>query len=488
MILAGFYHERKSAMELQRLVDSFEGITCIISVEKKSDGSCGEIRIKAGNAAFIKNIETPYPGAPKIVFVPDSPYMTFLPKDLNFEDMCYRSAILKQPRHTYVHPERYPFWFNIYTMPLASDEQGVGYCTYTMEFTQEADMDMMSNRSKETASDVLKTCLKMRGSSDFEKNINEVIQDVRGICGAQGCGLMLVDTDEHKFGIAAEHFSDDSRISSIKEYISSTQDYEMLVETWVKCIAGSDCIIVKNDSEMQYLETIAKQWHDQLVQSGVNSIVLFPLNYNDTLLGFLWAVNFDTDNSVRIKETLELTTFFLASDISNHRLLDRLEMMSTMDMLTGVYNRNAMNDRLSQLTQGEKGLPDTVGIVYADLNGLKNMNDTQGHNAGDAMLRAMANILRRTFSDCCVYRAGGDEFVILAENIGRDEFDKRLVELSNAAENSSELTFAVGGIYCDRRSQDLLAAIKSADEMMYANKQRYYKLHPQVKHRAVTQG
>lgn len=214
----------------------------------------------------------------------------------------------------------------------------------------------------------------------------------------------------------------------------------------------------------------------------------FPLNYSDTLLGFLWAVNFDTGNSVRIKETLELTTFFLASDISNHRLLDRLEMMSTMDMLTGVYNRNAMNDRLSQLTQGEKGLPDTVGIVYADLNGLKNMNDTQGHNAGDAMLRAMANILRRTFSDCCVYRAGGDEFVILAENIGRDEFDKRLVELSRAAENSSELTFAVGGIYCDRRSQDLLAAIKSADEMMYANKQRYYKLHPQVKHRAVTQG
>ena len=474
-------------MELQKLVDSFEGITCIISVEKKSDGSCGEIRIKAGNAAFIKNIETPYPGAPKIVFVPDSPYMTFLPKDLNFEDMCYRSAILKQPRHTYVHPERYPLWFNIYTMPLASDDDSVGYCTYTMEFTQEADMDMMSNRSKETASDVLKTCLKLRASSDFKKNVNEVVQDVRGICGAQGCGLMLVDTDERKYEIAAECFSHDSTLHSIKEFLNSAVDYEMLVETWKKCVAGSDCIIVKNDSEMEYLKTIAKQWYDQLVHSGVRSIVLFPLNYNDTLLGFLWAANFDTNSSVRIKETLELTTFFLAADISNHHLLGRLEKMSTMDMLTGVFNRNAMNDRIAQLAQGEKGLPDTIGIVYADLNGLKNMNDTHGHNAGDAMLRSMADILRRTFSGCSVYRAGGDEFVILAENIGRDEFARRVDELARLGENGEDISFAVGSIYCDRRSQDIQAAIRSADEMMYANKQQYYELHPERRHRTFAQ-
>ena len=216
-------------------------------------------------------------------------------------------------------------------------------------------------------------------------------------------------------------------------------------------------------------------------------IVLFPLNYNDTLLGFLWAANFDTNSSVRIKETLELTTFFLAADISNHHLLGRLEKMSTMDMLTGVFNRNAMNDRIAQLAQGEKGLPDTIGIVYADLNGLKNMNDTHGHNAGDAMLRSMADTLRRTFSGCSVYRAGGDEFVILAENIGRDEFARRVDELARLGENGEDISFAVGSIYCDRRSQDIQAAIRSADEMMYANKQQYYELHPERRHRTFAQ-
>ena len=470
-------------MDLQKLVDTYDGITCIISVEKKPDGSCGEIRIKTGNAAFVRNIETPYPGAPKIVFVPDSPYMTFLPKDLNFEDMVYRSAILKHPRHTYVHPERYPFWFNIYTMPLALDDENVGYCTYTMEFTEEADMDMMSNRSKETASDVLKTCLKLRGSTDFKKNVNEVIEDVRVLCGAEGCGLMLVDFEEQEYDVIAESLDKNSRISSIKKYLNSPEEAERLARSWSLCVAGSDCIMIRNEGEMEYLEKICKEWHDQLVRSNVQSVVMFPLNYNDKTLGFLWAVNFNTENSVRIKEKLDLTTFFLASEISNHLLLGRLEIMSTMDMLTGVLNRNAMNDRIAQLAEGEKGLPDTIGIVYADLNGLKNMNDSKGHSAGDAMLKGMAHILRRTFKGSTVYRAGGDEFVIIAEDIDRDDFEKRIAELSRKAEESDELSFAIGSTYCDRRSEDIKAAIKNADEKMYADKDRYYKLHPERKHR-----
>ena len=78
-------------------------------------------------------------------------------------------------------------------------------------------MDMMSNRSKETASDVLKTCLKLRGSTDFKKNVNEVIEDVRVLCGAEGCGLMLVDFEEQEYDVIAESLDKNSRISSIKK-------------------------------------------------------------------------------------------------------------------------------------------------------------------------------------------------------------------------------------------------------------------------------
>lgn len=303
-------------MDFQKTADTFEGITCIISVEKNPDGSCGEIRIKAGNQAFVRNIETPYPGAPKIVFVPDSPYMTFLPKDLNFEDMVYRSAILKQPRHTYVHPERYSFWFNIYTMPLASDDENIGYCTYTMEFTKEADMDAMTNRSVETAAGVLRACLKLRGSDDFEKNVNDVAEDIRNMCGASCCSIMLVDLEENTSRIVAETIDKGSDIGSIKKYVDGHPEVGIsLAHGWLKLIAGSDALIVKNKGDMDYIKEKYPTWVQQLEKSKVDSVVLFPLCYNKQVLGFFWVTNFDTDKTIKIKETLELTSFFLASEV-----------------------------------------------------------------------------------------------------------------------------------------------------------------------------
>ena len=93
-------------MDFQTIVDSFSAMTCIISVEKKKDGSYGKIRIVTGNKPYIKSIEGS-PDTPQMLtnkFVPNCEYETYLPKDLNFEDFCYRSAVLKQPLHSYVHP------------------------------------------------------------------------------------------------------------------------------------------------------------------------------------------------------------------------------------------------------------------------------------------------------------------------------------------------------------------------------------------------
>lgn len=471
-------------MDFQRTVDEFEGVTCIISVEKKPDGSCGEIRIKAGNKPFVKNIETPYPGAPKIVFVPDSPYMTFLPKDLNFEDMVYRSAILKQPRHTYVHPERYDFWFNIYTMPLASDDENIGYCTYTMEFTKEADMDAMSNRSNETAAGVLRACLKLRATDDFDKNLNDVCEDIRKMCDATCCAVMLVDFDENTSQINAEKFKEGSSVGSIKKYVDIHPEAGIqLAKAWLKLIEGSDALIIKNKSDMDYIKSKYPEWIEQLEKSNIESVVLFPLSYDRQILGFFWVTNFDTEKTVKIRETLEITTFFLASEVSNRRLMKRLEVMSTIDLLTGAFNRNAMNDRVMQLTGGDMAYPDTIGIVYADMNGLKEVNDNEGHHAGDRMLQSMARILQNVFKGFDVYRVGGDEFVILAENISAQEFDERLQKLHEAADSSDSVRFAIGSTYYDRERDDIRTAMHSADENMYTDKANYYRSHPESNRR-----
>ena len=174
-------------MDFKSFVDMIDVMTCVISVETKDDGSYGEIRIVDGNPPYIASIEVPNPNLPQMIaskFVPNSLYQKYIPKDLNFEDFCYRCAVLKQPMHTYVHPERYDFWFNLYMLPLQSIGN-IHYCTYTQIITKNADSEQMSNTSASTASAVLNTCIKLRGATNFQHTMEEVISDIRKIIDAQ---------------------------------------------------------------------------------------------------------------------------------------------------------------------------------------------------------------------------------------------------------------------------------------------------------------
>ncbi len=147
------------------------------------------------------------------------------------------------------------------------------------------------------------------------------------------------------------------------------------------------------------------EWYQSLKDNKASSIILFPLKFGNKLLGYIWATNFNAENAPRIKEALELTTFILGSEINNHLLMDRLKVLSSRDMLTGVLNRNEMNNDVDRLV-ATNGKP--VGIVFADLNGLKSVNDREGHDAGDRLLRDAVCALREVFNDEEIYRAGGD--------------------------------------------------------------------------------
>jgi hypothetical protein len=86
------------SMDFEKMLDEYKNMTCIISVDRTEDGSYGNIRVAAGNKAHCDESERVM-GHP---FVPDRPYEESLVKDKNFEDFCYRSAILGQSMHTYV--------------------------------------------------------------------------------------------------------------------------------------------------------------------------------------------------------------------------------------------------------------------------------------------------------------------------------------------------------------------------------------------------
>ncbi len=469
-------------MDYQQFVNGFELTTCIISVEKFPDGGYGNIRIVAGNKPYIDSIENPYNGAAAHMlnnkFIPGSPYEKYIPKDLNFEQTCYRCAFEKRPIHTYLKPDRFECWINQYIMPVESDEPNIGYCSYTLDITMEADTKLMTNVSASTASSVLETCIKLRGSKDFRKSMNDVMADICNLSGASKCSLLLTDFREHTCSILADAVSSGTDNSKFSYKVDDS--FFDVVKTWNDTIAGSNCLILHDAQDMEILKARNPAWHKSLAEANITSLVLFPLNYNNETIGYIWAIDFDASKASRIKETLELTTYFIASEIANYQLLKRMEVMSTVDLLTGVYSRNAMNNRVDRYIAGKDDLPERYGIVFADLNGLKKLNDTEGHSAGDKLLRDAAEKLREVFSDSDIYRAGGDEFMIISCKTPEDIFEQRMEKLRKDSEDPDSISFAVGGYY-EHKGGDIRFAMHTADERMYADKESYYNRFPERK-------
>jgi diguanylate cyclase (GGDEF)-like protein len=213
-------------------------------------------------------------------------------------------------------------------------------------------------------------------------------------------------------------------------------------------------------------------WYKSLTGAGVESLVLLPLMHNNEFIGFIWTTNFDTTKVLRIKETLELVTFFIASEVASYKLVQRLRFLSNEDLLTGVNNRNAMNNRVLQFVGGEVNYR-TISVVFADLNGLKPINDNEGHNAGDALLRSAAEILKETFRDCEIYRAGGDEFVVVAIDIPKDSLETRVQKLRDKSKIKGNVSFAIGFFY-DEKAGDIRRAMREADALMYEDKKNNY--------------
>ncbi len=470
-------------MDFQKFVDGFDTMTCVMSVEDLGRGKWGEIKIIAGNKAYVDSIENAenMPEAFSKKFIPNSDYKNYFPHDTNFELFLYNSAVLKRPTHSYVHPDRFDLWFNLFSLPLDADEGNIHYCTYTQEITSEADPEQMSNVSQDTASEVLSTCIKLRATTDFEISINEVIQDIRNICGAGYCAILTMNELTQSCSLLCEDISEYFRNTTYKPGWF-TEDFYKIASGWEAVIGGSNCLILKNLKEMDSLKEKDPQWYDSLVSANVESLVLFPLKNGRELVGYIWATNFDTDKTMHIKEVLELTTFFIASEISSYEMFDKFRILSTIDLLTGVYNRNEMNNRVMQLSVDNRPNRKNLGIVFADLNGLKQVNDNHGHSAGDKLIKDAAELLKEVFKTKEIFRAGGDEFMVLLRDTTMDYMEQHEKELKEKANASDKVRFAVGLCLMDD-SQQIYEAMKAADLNMYEDKKKYYEMFPDQKRR-----
>ncbi len=463
-------------MDFQALVDSMSAMSCVISVEKLPGDRCGKLRIVAGNRAYVDSIEHPAPGTRMLKdrFVPNLEYTDYLTRDLNFEEYCYRSAVGKKCLHSYVKPDRMSVWLNMTFLPLC-EENGLCYCVYLMEVDMTPDSSRLANIPSEVASAVLDTCIRLRGTSDFRATMRDVVAGIRELCEAEHCCILVMNELERSCHVLAEAFGPHTPLLPMETYLDDS--FYDIADSWEATIAGSNCLIIKNEQDMEVIKTRNPVWYESFSSAGGRSIVLFPLKSRNHLLGYMWAINFNAERAIRIKETLEVTTFIVGSELGNHLLLDRLRLLGSKDMLTGVMNRNEMNMLVDDLCHGSAG-DASVGVIFADVNGLKAINDLEGHAAGDLLLKNAANALREACDESCIFRAGGDEFSVILTGVTEEGLAERIERIRNACGKYGNLYFALGGAV-EKDSRNVRVALKHADERMYEDKRGFYEKNPE---------
>jgi diguanylate cyclase (GGDEF)-like protein/PAS domain S-box-containing protein len=151
---------------------------------------------------------------------------------------------------------------------------------------------------------------------------------------------------------------------------------------------------------------------------------------------------------------------------------EQIRYLSFNDQLTGIYNRRFLENEMKRLDT-ERQL--SIGIIMADLNGLKLVNDTFGHEVGDKLLKQTAEILRNSCrSEDIIARWGGDEFVIFLPQTTEENvkaIGQRIDEkCKETYVKDIPLSLALGFAIKKSRKKDLAEILKEAEEKMYKHK------------------
>lgn len=325
----------------------------------------------------------------------------------------------------------------------------------------------ISNKSNEFEKDLnvshtLIQCVRKLSNSTNQKGvIEDILKTICEFYQAERCYLLDLDFEN-------------KQTNSIYEYGNRNDDVH--IDNMVRlCLENMD--LVQRFFENQksyYIEDVTREIsktspiYSSFISQKIHSIILVPFVDNHQIKG-VFAVDNPKQNYYQ-KDFLESLCFFIETAMTREKEKKHLQNLSYVDSLTYAQNRNHFNEYLKKNRCKELHF---VGVIYLDLNGLKEINDKMGHLAGDTLIISASYVLQEIFADN-LYRIGGDEFVVIEQDVLESEFmskyNKLLVRMKEL-----EISVATGYIWKER-CLNLSEILQEADQKMYEDKKRYYSI------------
>lgn len=242
------------------------------------------------------------------------------------------------------------------------------------------------------------------------------------------------------------------------------------IRRWLPSFDQRGCIVIE---DVETLKDIDPAEYEFLRSQSVHSLVAAPMEMDGTLTGYLGVDNPLPDHMSNIASLLQTLCYFLMLAWRHAQSQKQLSQLSYYDRLTSFYNRNRYIEDTKDLSSTEV----SVGIVYLDVNGLKDINDQRGHAYGDEVLAECARRMKRAFPGANFYRIGGDEFVIICPGMEKELFESRTRDLKAQFRADPMYRAAIGSRW-SKKIDDLNQIIADADARMYEDKKTFYRTHP----------
>lgn len=306
---------------------------------------------------------------------------------------------------------------------------------------------------------MLNSCVgKLNSDTDIDVGINNVLATVNGYFQADRTYVFEIDPDRDVLINTFEYICG----QEVSAQMDNLQEVPVsVIKVWMQNFRQGRSYYM-SDLEQER----GQPSYEMLKAQQVWRLLAVPLMKGGAMVGFLGV---DNPRAHYDDATLLASIqFFVTNSLDRKKQQAYLEKLSYRDMLTGLYNRNRYIERLEAYKQVQD---QQIGAIYIDLNGLKKVNDEQGHRAGDELIVRAAGTIAGIFAEDA-YRVGGDEFVVILLDVSREDFARKTEQLRRQMQENG-VDASIGGVW-QASTENLEDLLRLADENMYREKKRYY--------------
>lgn len=318
-----------------------------------------------------------------------------------------------------------------------------------------------SLKTQKILSDASVSIQSVQGEKKSE--LENFFDKIRGLFNADLSFLLLIEGK----GLSVHHRSSVDAFSCKfeKEYIP----FGFLEKDEIAGFRESKSIIYSDKNKM---ENIKNAFFDKCDSVDFSHLIITPVKKSKRTIGAICIINAKVSSSVVNAENLMSISNMVADILKIDENNQFLERLTYIDEQSGLGNRNAYERLLSNTKHTM--IEYNFGVIFIDMDKLKETNDELGHSYGDKLIKIMGDFILSEFPTSDNYRIGGDEFLVVVFNTNEKDFIEKASKFYENMKKHTELEASVGYRY-NKDNINIENLVSIADKYMYRNKKSRYK-------------